>query len=58
MLESKLVQWLGYGVAIYGIVVRFPVGARDFSLLRSLQTGFGAHPTSFFSGTGGQFPEI
>jgi hypothetical protein len=36
--------------------VRFPAGARDFSLLHRVQTGSGAHPASYTIGTGGSFP--
>jgi hypothetical protein len=35
--------------------VRFPVGARYFSLLHSVQTGSGAHPASYPMGTGFSF---
>jgi hypothetical protein len=30
-------------------------GARDFQFLHSVQTGSGAHPTSYSMGTGGSF---
>jgi hypothetical protein len=40
-----------------GIWVRFPVGARYFSLLPSVQTGFGPHPVSYPMDTGASFPE-
>jgi hypothetical protein len=33
----------------------FPAGARDFSLLHSVQTGYAAHPASYPSVTGGSF---
>jgi hypothetical protein len=36
--------------------VRFSVGARDFSLLHSVETASGAHPASYLMGTGGLFP--
>jgi hypothetical protein len=32
--------------------VRILAGARDFSLLRNMQTGSGAHPASYSMGTG------
>jgi hypothetical protein len=35
--------------------VRFPTGARYFSLLRSVQTGSGTHSASYPIGTGGSF---
>jgi hypothetical protein len=43
---------------VYGLDgwVRFPAGARDFSLLYSVQTGHEAHPASYPMGTGGSFP--
>jgi hypothetical protein len=37
--------------------VRFPAGARDFSLLHSVKTWPEAHPVSYPMGTGGRFPE-
>jgi hypothetical protein len=36
--------------------VRFPAGARDFSLLHSVETGSDAHPASYPMGTGGCKP--
>jgi hypothetical protein len=36
----------------------FPAAARDFSLLYSVQSGSGAHLTSYQMGTGGSFPGI
>jgi len=36
---------MGWTIRIWG--VRFPVGGGDFSLRRCVQTGFGAHPTSY-----------
>jgi hypothetical protein len=36
--------------------IQFPPGAKDFSLLRSVQTGSGAHPVSYTMGSGGSFP--
>jgi hypothetical protein len=38
------------------IGVRFPAGARDSSLLHSVQTGSDAHPDSYTMGTEGSFP--
>jgi hypothetical protein len=35
--------------------VRFPREAKDFSLLRTPQTGSGAHPASYSKGSGGSF---
>jgi hypothetical protein len=37
--------------------VRFATGARDFSVIHSIQTSSGAHPASYPMGTGGSFPE-
>jgi hypothetical protein len=36
--------------------VRFQAWARDFSALDSVQTVFGAHPSSYPMGIGGSFP--
>jgi hypothetical protein len=36
--------------------IRFPAGARDFSLLHSIQTASEAHPNFYSMGTGGLFP--
>jgi hypothetical protein len=41
---SVSVQRLGYGMDERRIVVRFPTGARDFSLLHSVQNSSGAQP--------------
>jgi hypothetical protein len=38
--------------------VRFPVVARDFSLLHNVQTGTGAHPPSYRVGAGGKEAEV
>jgi hypothetical protein len=37
--------------------VRFPVGARNFSLHHRVQNGSGAYPASYPMGTRGSFPE-
>jgi hypothetical protein len=39
-------------------VIRFPTGARDFSLLRNVHTGSGAHPASYPMGSVGCFPGV
>jgi hypothetical protein len=44
-----VVSILSYGVYSRGIVVRFPVGARDFFQLE-VQTGSTAHQTSYSAG--------
>jgi len=36
--------------------VRFPAGARTFSLRHRVQTGSGDHPASYQMGTGGSLP--
>jgi hypothetical protein len=38
-------------------VVQFPAGARDFSLLYIVKTGFGVHPASYTMGKRGSFPK-
>jgi hypothetical protein len=43
----------GYGLEA---AVRFPAGARGFSVLHSVQTGCGAHPASCKMGTGVSSP--
>jgi hypothetical protein len=37
---------------------RIPEGARYFSLLQNVQTGFGAHPSSYLFGTKVLSPEV
>jgi hypothetical protein len=37
------------------ILFRFPLGARDFSLLQSIHTDAGAPPASYLVGTVGRF---
>ncbi|PNF40176.1 hypothetical protein B7P43_G08264, partial [Cryptotermes secundus] len=41
-----------YGLDDRGVAVRVPVGS-EFSLLHTVQTGSGAHPTSYPMGTRG-----
>lgn len=38
-------------------MVKFLVGARYLSILKSIQTGYGAHKTSYSMGTGVSVPE-
>jgi hypothetical protein len=38
---------MGYGLEGQGIGDQFQAGARNFSLLYSIQTGFGAHTASY-----------
>jgi hypothetical protein len=47
----------GYGLDGQGSGVGFPAGARDVSLLHSVQTDPEAHKTSYPMGTGGSFSE-
>jgi hypothetical protein len=46
----------GYGLDDRSSGVRFPPGAGNFSLLRRVQTGSGAHPASYPVGAGDSFP--
>jgi hypothetical protein len=39
-----------------GIGLRFPAEARDYFLLRNIQTGSGAHTASYATDTGGSIP--
>jgi hypothetical protein len=43
------------GIATGKAGVRFPARARDFPLLHSVQTGSGAHPSSYPIDAGGSF---
>jgi hypothetical protein len=55
----SIVVLLGAGIATsWTATVRFPVEAREFSLLRRVQTYSGAHPASYPMGTGGSFPGV
>jgi hypothetical protein len=42
-----------YGLDDRAIGFRFPTGAKDFSSILCVQTGYGAHPASCTMGTGG-----
>jgi hypothetical protein len=46
---------LGYGLDDRGSGVRFPAGARNFSLHHRVQNGSEAHPASYPTGTRGSF---
>jgi hypothetical protein len=46
---------LDYGLDYRGFGVRFAVVARDLFVLHNVQTGFGAHATSYTMGTMGCF---
>jgi hypothetical protein len=43
---------IGYSLDVLEIVFRFPSGAREFSLLQSIQSDSGAHPAFYSKGTG------
>jgi hypothetical protein len=49
MVQSVLLRAKGWTAR-----VRFPVGARDFSLFHSVKTIIWAHPTSYAMGAGGK----
>jgi hypothetical protein len=55
-MTSDLAKFFHYGLDDRGIVVRFQVAARGFSLLHSVQTGSEAHPASYQMGTEGLLP--
>jgi hypothetical protein len=55
-LADNIRMGLGYGLDDWGSRVRYPAGARNFSLHHRVQNGSGAHPTSYPMGTGGSFP--
>jgi hypothetical protein len=54
---ARLVYRLGYRLEGRGTILRFPAEGRDVSL-RDVQTGSGAHSTSYEVGTGGSFPRV
>jgi hypothetical protein len=53
--------WARIARSVYGVVtgwtigVRFPAGTGNFSLHHRVQTGSGAHPDFYPTGTGGSF---
>jgi hypothetical protein len=47
-----VVLWLGYGAHDREIVVRLPVGAKDFALLQYVKSSSIAHPASYSVGAG------
>jgi hypothetical protein len=53
--EAHLAYWLGYGLDDQRVWVWFPTWARDFSFLHNVQTGSGAHLSSYTKGTGDCF---
>jgi hypothetical protein len=53
--DSSVGIGIGYELENRGTGIRFPAGARDFSVLHSVQTGSGAHPSSYPISTGGPF---
>jgi hypothetical protein len=52
------VKWLGYGLDGRGSGVRFPAGARYFSLLSNVPKDSGSHSVSYLMGTGGFSPGL
>jgi hypothetical protein len=46
----------GYGLDYRRTEDQFPEKVRDFFLFSNVKTGFGAHPTSYTTGTGRCFP--
>jgi hypothetical protein len=54
--DRSVSRALGYGLDEQGSRVRFPAGAGNLSLHHRVQTGFGAHPTTYPMGTRGSFP--
>jgi hypothetical protein len=54
--DSSVGIELGYGLDDRGSRVRFPEGARNFSLHHRVQNGSEAHPASYPMGTRGSFP--
>jgi hypothetical protein len=60
----ELVSYMSWDRSV-GIATRYGLdgqcsissSARDFSVLPSVQTGSGAHPTSYSVGTEGLFPQ-
>jgi hypothetical protein len=53
--DSSVGIALGYGLDVRGSRVRFPAGARNFSLHHRLQNGSGVHPASYPISTRGSF---
>jgi hypothetical protein len=53
--DSSVSIALGYELDDRGSKVRFPVGARNFSLHHRVQNGSGAHPASYSMGIRGFF---
>jgi hypothetical protein len=54
--HSSVSVALGYGLDNRGSRVRFPAGARNFSLHHRVQNDSGAHLASYPMGTKGSFP--
>jgi hypothetical protein len=54
--DSSVGIALGYGLEDRGSKVRFPAGARNFSLHQRVQNGSGAHPASYLMGIRGSYP--
>jgi hypothetical protein len=57
LLETKVGQWVQRQATGWTDGIRFPAGERYFSLLRNIQTAYGAgQPASYPIGSGGTFP--
>jgi hypothetical protein len=54
--DSSVGIALGYGLDDRGSRVRFPAGARNFSLHHRIQNGSRTHRASYPMGTRGSFP--
>jgi hypothetical protein len=53
--HNRYNDYIYYGLDDRKIVVGFPAGNRDISLLQNVQTGSGAHPAFYSMGTTGSF---
>jgi hypothetical protein len=51
-----IAQWYSVGLLVGWSGVRVPVGAGNFSIHHRVQTGSGAYPASYLTGTRGSFP--
>jgi hypothetical protein len=53
---AQSLWWLGYGLDVRGVVVRFLGGTIGVSLHQSVQSSFGPHPPFHSVGADGSFP--
>jgi hypothetical protein len=56
--DSSVGIALGYGLVDRCSKIRFPAGARNFSLHHRVHNSSGAHPASYSMGTKGSFPGV